>query len=116
MKIILIPLKIYEDSLFIKCNLAQYISSNIWLIDSGCSNHMTWNRDQITNLDESVRTEVKLGTKNVIKVIGKGMVNILTKQGPKRHIPYVYHAPGLKHILISVFHLTHKGYNVIFKG
>ena len=77
---------------------------------------MTRNRDLITNLDDSVNTEVKLGTCNVIKVMGKGIVNILTKQGQKRHIPNVYYSLGLKHNPISVGQLTEKGYSVIFKG
>jgi hypothetical protein len=53
----------YEDSLFLTCNASQETSNDIWLIDSGCSNHMTGNRSLIANLDDLVRTEVKLGTK-----------------------------------------------------
>ena len=108
--------KKFEGSLFLTCNATQENSSNFWLIDSGCSNHMMGNKGLITNLDDSVKIEVKFGTDNVIKVIGKGMVNILTKQKQKRHIPDVYYALGLKHNIISVGQLTQKGYNVIFKG
>ena len=96
----------FEGSLFLTCNTTKEISSNVWLIDSGCSNHMTRNRNLITNLNDSVNTEVKLGIDNVVKVMGKGIVNILTKQGQKRHILEVYYAPGLKHNLISVGQLT----------
>ena len=49
----------------------------------------------IANLDDSIKNEVKLGTNNVIKVMVKGMVNILTKQGQERNIPYVYYAPSV---------------------
>jgi hypothetical protein len=46
----------------------------------------------IIDLDDSVGDKVKLGSDNILKVIGKRMVNIRTKQGKKRHIPNVYYA------------------------
>jgi hypothetical protein len=64
-----------------------------------------------------MRIEVKLGSDNILKFMGKGMINIQTKQGHKRQIiTDVYYAPGLKHNLISVGQHTQKGYDVIFKG
>lgn len=61
----------FEGSLFLTCNTTQEISSNVWLIDSGCNNHMIGNGNLITNLDDSINTEVKLGTDNVVKIMGK---------------------------------------------
>jgi len=37
-----------------------------------------------------------------VHVDGKGMVNILTKQGESKTISEVYYVPDLKHNLISV--------------
>jgi hypothetical protein len=73
----------YEEYLFLICNVAQDISNNIWLIDSGCSNHMIGNRSLIENLDDSVRNAIKLGTNIIVNVMGKVMVNILTKKSQK---------------------------------
>ena len=62
-------------------------SNKVWLLDSGCNNHMTGNKDLVANLDVSVQTKVKLGTNKTVVVDGKGVVNIVTKQGePKEHI------------------------------
>jgi len=80
----------YIDSLFLICKYAQETSHDILLIFNGCSNHMTRNRSLIANLDDSVRTEVKLETNNIVNVMGKVMVNIMTKQGQKMHISYLY--------------------------
>ena len=77
---------------------------------------MTGDKSLVADLDESVKTKVKLGTDNIVSVVGKGVVNILTKQGQQRSITDVLYAPSLKHNLISVGQLTKKGYNVIFKG
>lgn len=46
--------KIFESnsgSLFITCHGARESSSNIWFLDSGCSNHMTGNKELFENLD-----------------------------------------------------------------
>jgi hypothetical protein len=83
--------------------------NDIWLIDNGCNNRMKGNTIIITNLDDSVRNKVKLGTYNIVNVIEKRMVDILTKQSQKRHIPHVYYAPGLKNNLICVGRLIQKG-------
>eukprot|EP00253_Pinus_taeda_P008962 PITA_08962 len=84
--------------------------------DSGCSNHMSGNIEMFFDLDESVKSEVTLGTDRKVSVMGKGRVNILTKKGEKKYISDVYFIPSLKHNLMSVGQLMQKGYNVFFKN
>ena len=95
-------------SLFITCNVSQESSSDIRFLDSGCSNHMTRNKDLFTSLGDSIKSEVKLGNDSKVSVIGKGVINVLTKNGGKRYIPDVYFVPGLKNNLISVGQLVQK--------
>ena len=47
---------------------------------------MTGNKNLVANLDASVKTEVKLGTYKTVDVDGKGVVNIVTKQGEPKTI------------------------------
>ena len=54
-------------------------SNKVWLLDNGCSNHMIGNKNLVSNLDVSVKTEVNLGTDKTVDVDGKGVVNIVTK-------------------------------------
>lgn len=63
-------------SLFIICHVAQESSNDIWFSDNGCSNHMTGNRDLFATLDNSVKSEVKLGNDNKVFVMGKGVINL----------------------------------------
>ena len=42
---------------------------------------MTRNIEMFSNLDESVKLEVTLGTDSKVSVMGKGRVDILTKKG-----------------------------------
>ncbi|KAL0331212.1 UNVERIFIED_CONTAM: Retrovirus-related Pol polyprotein from transposon TNT 1-94 [Sesamum angustifolium] len=50
-----------------------------WYIDSAASNHMTYNKGAFQTLDESFKTNVKLGDNHIVKVEGKGSVAINTK-------------------------------------
>ena len=56
------------------CNVTQECSNGIWFLDSGCSNHMTGNKDLFSNLDTNIQSEVKLGNDNKVCAIGKGMI------------------------------------------
>jgi len=77
---------------------------------------MSRNIEIFSNLYESVKFEVILGTDSKVFVMGKGRINILTKKGEKKCISDVYFFPGLKHNLLSIGHLMQKGYNVFFKN
>eukprot|EP00253_Pinus_taeda_P016100 PITA_16100 len=90
------------NSMFLACHTMHEPSDNVWLLDSDCSNHMTSNKNLVANLDQSVKTKVKLGTDKTMDVNGERVVNILTKQGELKTISMVYYVPDLKHNLISV--------------
>jgi hypothetical protein len=104
-----------SETLFITCDVAQENASNIWFLDSGCSNHMTGNKGLFEDLNTSVKAQIKLGNDNIVEVMGKGAINVITNSG-KKTIPDVYFVPGLKHNLISVGQLTQKGYRVSFEN
>lgn len=67
-------------------------------------------------LDESVKSEVTLGTDNKVFVMGKGRVNILTKKREKNCISDVYVVLDLKNNLLNIGQLIQKGYNVFLKN
>lgn len=88
--------------LLLTYNVAQESSSNIWFLDSGRSNHMIGNSGLFASLDDSMKSGVKLGNDSKVSIIGKGVINILTKNGEKRYILEVLCVPSLKHNLMSV--------------
>jgi hypothetical protein len=47
-----------------------------WFLDSGCSNHMTGDRQWFIHLDESFRQVVKLGNDTKMDVMGKGNIKL----------------------------------------
>jgi transposase InsO family protein len=107
-----------SESMFFSCQVTEEASNNhdLWLLDSGCNNHMTGNKDFFSSLDSSVTSQIKLGDDYQKKVLGKGVVFVLTKQDEKKDIHDVYYVPGLRHNLMSVGQMNEHGYKVIFEG
>ncbi|WVY95960.1 hypothetical protein V8G54_028111 [Vigna mungo] len=57
------------------------IAQNIWYVESGCSNHMTYNRNWLMNLDESKKSKVRVADNNTLNVEGTGTVKVKRKNG-----------------------------------
>lgn len=89
--------------------------SDVWFVDSECSNHMCGNRSMFTSLDTSFTHTVKLGNNHKLEVCGKGAVKIILK-GISYVITDVYHVPEVRNNLLSVGQLQEKGLDVLFKG
>ncbi|KAK4397017.1 Retrovirus-related Pol polyprotein from transposon TNT 1-94 [Sesamum angolense] len=86
-----------------------------WYIDSAANNHMTYNKGAFQTLDESFKTNVKLGDNHIVKVEGKGSVAINTKKGT-RIINDVMYIPNLRTNLFIVGQMMEKGYTLHFGG
>ncbi|KAL0447726.1 UNVERIFIED_CONTAM: hypothetical protein Slati_1900500 [Sesamum latifolium] len=50
-----------SDQLFFTCNSVAEVGDATWYIDSAASNHVTYNKGVFHKLDESFKTNVKLG-------------------------------------------------------
>jgi hypothetical protein len=77
---------------------------------------MTNNKYLLSCIDSSISYDITLGNDSLVKVQGKGIVPILTKQNVKKDIHNVYHVPYLTHNILSVRQLIEHGYKVIFEG
>jgi hypothetical protein len=86
------------------------------LLENSGSNHMTGNKDLISSMDTSIKSEITLRGDSQVKDLGKGIVFVLTKHDQKKDIHYVYYVPNLKNNLVSVGQLMEHSYYVLFKG
>ena len=94
--------------------------TDVWLVDSGASSHMTWNKELLTDYKMFEKPEkVGLGDGHTVDAFGTGNVhlNMLFKQNhPKKSIMYkVLHVPQLTCNLFSVRAASSKG-NVLKFG
>ncbi|WVY91413.1 hypothetical protein V8G54_036927 [Vigna mungo] len=88
-------------------------TQNIWYVDSGCSNHMTYNRSWLSNLDETKKSKVRVADNNTLKVEGIGSVKIKCRNGLHATLENVLLVPEMKCNLLSVGQLNENGYTVI---
>lgn len=86
-------------------------SSEIWLIDSGASRHMTGYKNPLSNLTEKDSSlQVELGDNSKYAVKGIGSTSFQLESGDSLYISDVIFVPGLKKNLPSNSALEDKGY------
>ncbi|XP_069148053.1 uncharacterized protein [Solanum lycopersicum] len=81
---------------------------------SGCSNHMSGTKSLFKDLDESKKSDVRLGDNKKIQVEGEGTVSIMTSQGNAKILEDVMFVPSLSHNLLSIGQLMISGYSISF--
>nr|CAN66250.1 hypothetical protein VITISV_026924 [Vitis vinifera] len=72
-----------EEQLFATTCFANKSTSESWLVDSGCTNHMTNNQDLFRELDRTAISKVKIGNGEYIPMKGKGTIAIESQIGLK---------------------------------
>nr|GEZ54659.1 retrovirus-related Pol polyprotein from transposon TNT 1-94 [Tanacetum cinerariifolium] len=90
--------------------LLQIVQICLWIIDSGCSKHMTGNRALLTNFVEKFLETVRFGNNDFVVIVGYGDVVIGSMT-----IKKVYYVEGLGHNLFSVGKFCDKGLEVFFR-
>lgn len=90
-----------DGELLIAADVEQR-SRNEWILDSGCTFHMSPNRDWFTTYEKIDGGLVLMGNDAQCKVVGLGTVQIKTHDGITRTLTGVRHVPGLKRNLISL--------------
>ena len=81
----------------------------IWVLDSGCSNHMTGDKALISQFEEKVGPQITFGDDNKGFTMGYGNLNV-----GNVIIKEISLVGGLKHNLLSISQFTDKGYKVEF--
>ena len=85
-----------QKPVFLTCNVTQESSNDVWFLDSGYRNHMTGNKDLFSSLDTSIQSKVKLGNDSKVRINGKGVIHVYTKNDERRKIDDVYYVPSMK--------------------
>jgi len=100
--------------MFVATCFSIQTSSYHWLIDNGCTNHMTFHKSLFRTLQSSEVAKVRIGNGDCIAIKGKGTIVITTKSGTKT-ISDVLYVPDIDQNLLSVGQLIEKGMKVIFE-
>ena len=103
-----------EEQLFVATYFATSNSSDKWLIDNCCTNHMTFDHDLFKELDTSVISKMQIGNEDYIDVKGKGTMAIKSSSSTKL-IKDVFFVPNISQNLLIVGQLLEKGFKIIFE-
>ncbi|KAG8477584.1 hypothetical protein CXB51_031066 [Gossypium anomalum] len=84
--------------------------SEEWILDSGCTFHMSPNRDWFTTYEIVSEDVVLMGNNALCKIAGVGRIKVKMFDGVVRTLSDVRHVPELKRNLISLSTLDSKRY------
>ena len=101
-----------KEQLFVVSCFVTNNSTESWLIDSGCTNHVTNDKELFKELETI--SKVRIGNGAYIVVKGKGIVVIKGHTGLKL-IFNVFYVPEINQNLLSVAQWLEKGYKVMFE-
>ncbi|KAH0641015.1 hypothetical protein KY285_037601 [Solanum tuberosum] len=59
-------------SLLMAYTAKEKASNDVWYLDTGCSNHMSGQKEAFSELDETFRDTVRFGDNSVVSAMGKG--------------------------------------------
>ncbi|XP_074361225.1 uncharacterized protein LOC141701481 [Apium graveolens] len=96
--------------------LTKEVVDNMWYLENGASNHMTGCREKFESLDRSMRGQVKFGDGSLAQIEGKGIINILCKNGENRTIHGFYYITTLRSNIIILGQLSEEGNRVVLNG
>ncbi|KAG8479441.1 hypothetical protein CXB51_029725 [Gossypium anomalum] len=83
--------------------------SDEWILDLGCTYHMSPNREWFSDLVELNGGVVYMGNDNACKTVGIGSIQLKNQDGSTRVLTDVRYVPSLKKNLISLGALESKG-------
>lgn len=101
-----------SNSLIVQTAFKAQNKPTPWILDSGCSSHMTGDKQKFEKLEKFEGGSVRFGNNDGAKIAGKGTVKIGHGKIKSEEVLFVV---GLKHSLLSVSQICDKGNNVTFK-
>ncbi|KAG8472440.1 hypothetical protein CXB51_034197 [Gossypium anomalum] len=100
----------YSDGELLVASVNDSKVSDEWILDSGCTFHMSPSRDWFTTYETVSEGVILMGNNASCKVTGVGTIKVKMFDGVVRTLSDVRHVPELKRNLISLSNLDSKGY------
>ncbi|KAG8474805.1 hypothetical protein CXB51_031510 [Gossypium anomalum] len=100
----------YSDGELLVASVNDSKVSEEWILDSGCTFHMSPNRDWFTAYETVSEGVVLMGNNASCKIAGVGTIKVKMFDGVVRTLSDVRYVPELKRNLISLSTLDSKGY------
>ncbi|KAG8485819.1 hypothetical protein CXB51_019218 [Gossypium anomalum] len=106
----------YSDGELLVASVSDSEVSEEWILDSGCTFHMSTNWDWFTTYETVSEGVVLMGNNASCKIAGVGTIKVKMFDGVVRTLSDVRHVSELKRNLISFSTLDSKGYRYTAKN
>jgi hypothetical protein len=106
-----------HEKMFVAALSANDHTTYGWIVDSGATQHMTFEQEWFTTYERISPRKVFMGDDTVLEAIGKGNIKATMQVGGKLShatITQVLHVPKMKNNLISVSKFISEGFKVEF--
>ncbi|XP_047270532.1 uncharacterized protein LOC124899623 [Capsicum annuum] len=104
---------LFATSIIGECNIASQ-DHDVWLVDSGCTHHMTANLNNFERLDKNYFFKVRVGNGRLLDAKGKGAVVVQILSGIKLIFDVLF-VPEISQSFLSVGQLLENKYALLFK-
>ena len=94
------------------CVATEDIQKGKWILDSGCTFHMSPYKSYFSDYQDLDGGRVMMGNNTVCKVIGIGKIHLKLHDGSIKEIRQVRHIPELKRNLISLGMMDQMGCSI----
>ncbi|XP_043699904.1 uncharacterized protein LOC122650565 [Telopea speciosissima] len=100
-----------DSSLIVQTAFQAHSKPSPWILDSGCSTHMTGDKDKFLNLEHVGKSSIRFGNNDGARVEGKGKIRLYNGHISSNNALYV---SELKHNILSVSQICDSGNEVLF--
>ena len=83
-------------------NISTHVSNSAWIIDSGATDHMTFDSRQVSPFKSSSQNSISTANGISIPIIGEGSLSLTNTL----NLDYVLVAPSLNYNLLSISQIT----------
>jgi hypothetical protein len=104
------------ETLLMAIEANQEPESDVWYVDTCCSNHMCGCKSSFSYLDEDFHSIVSFGDCSTVNAMRKGDIEIRTKNGFVEIISNVLYVSDLKSNLLSASQLQDNGYVITIQN
>ena len=95
---------------------SEYKGDDSWILDSGCSRHMTFNFSFFSTNQKVDGRKVTMDNEASCPILGVGDVKFIMFNGVVRTLTEVLYVPGMNRNLISLSILDKEGFRCIGEG
>ncbi|KAJ7971778.1 Retrovirus-related Pol polyprotein from transposon TNT 1-94 [Quillaja saponaria] len=88
------------ETLLMAAQVDKEPETDVWYVDTGCSNHMCGSKSYFSYLNEDFHSTVSFGDCSTVNVMGNGDIKIRTKNGFAETISNILYVPNLKNDMI----------------